>query len=479
MSIEAAPDPHPGLRRATAAVAALGLCLATSPAQGGAEPQPAAPPPTEAPSGPWRLSTAVGLPDWLRIGGQIRLRYEAIEGQFRSPTRLLERDHYFTMRSNLLIEADLDPVGAAVEILDARQYDASEGSVLNTTIVDSFDFLQANLDLDLGALGDGRHGVRAGRRTMDLGSRRLVARNAFRNTINAFDGVSWEWAEQDGAEANVFWTLPVRGLPRDRGSLLDNEQEFDEHDLDEQFYGAFLSTPLAGRTTLEIYTYVLDEDSQTSLRRELYTPGFRLLRERTAGGLDYEVESALQFGDSTLLSDGTGLDHLAFFVHASVGYTFAAAWRPRLRVAYDYASGDRDPNDGNNERFDTLFGARRFEFGPTGIYGAIARSNLSSPELRLELRPGERTRVMTAVRGVWLAEASDAWVPAALQDPTGQSGRHVGDQIEASIRYDLLPKNVDLEVGGAYLFAGSFQERAPGGRGQDTAYAYVQMTLTF
>ncbi len=45
--------------------------------------------------------------------------------------------------------------------------------------------------------------------------------------------------------------------------------------------------------------------------------------------------------------------------------------------------------------------------------------------------------------------------------------------------WDLVPKSVNLEVGGAYLAEGSFQDRAGGNQGRDASYAYVQGTWTF
>ena len=81
------------------------------------------------------------------------------------------------------------------------------------------------------------------------------------------------------------------------------------------------------------------------------------------------------------------LDHFAHFHHLSLGYSFDVPWSPRLSLHYDYASGDDDPSDGDNSRYDTLFGSRRFDYGPTSIYGAFARSNINTPGVRLALEP--------------------------------------------------------------------------------------------
>jgi hypothetical protein len=68
-------------------------------------------------------------------------------------------------------------------------------------------------------------------------------------------------------------------------------------------------------------------------------------------------------------------------------YTFATQWSPRLIVHYVCASGDNNPTDGRNGRFDTFYGGRRFQFGPTSRYGGLIRKNINTPGLRLEPTP--------------------------------------------------------------------------------------------
>lgn len=430
---------------------------------------------------PWRLDHVLqdaGAPEWLSVSGQIRLRYEGIDGQFRSASRLDDSDHVFVMRTLLKVEADFDPVLITLEMMDSRQYGGDRGSALGTSSVNAVELLQAAATFRFGKLGAGEHKLKIGRQTFDLGSRRLVARNRFRNTINGFTGAHWEWKGQD-FKMTAFYTLPVRRLPSDLPSLLDNELEFDKEDFDFEFFGVHYERDVFERHHFEVYFFGLLEDVRGSRQRDIFTVGTRLLLPKKRGSFDYGVEGAYQFGDSRLSGSGPNLDHSAGFVHAHIGYTFDAAWSPRLRLAFDYASGDDNPNDGDNNRFETLFGARRFEYGPTGIYGAIARFNLLSPELRLELKPQSNMQLMFAWRPAWVASDRDAWTAARVQDPTGSSGSFIGNQFETRFRWDILPKSVRFEAGVAYLAHGEFQDDAPNGQGTDTFYGYVQVRWSF
>jgi hypothetical protein len=360
-------------------------------------------------------------------------------------------------------------------------------SFVDTSMVNTSDVLQAFGSAQLGELGDGKHELRVGREAIDLGNRRLVARNAFRNTINAFDGVDWLWSSKD-VSARAFWLMPVERRPSDNDALRNNEFEFDNQDLDTQFAGFYGTKKWNDTDGVDVYVLGLDENGAGTRMRELVTVGSRLFGNcavnnqpiQRDGAWFYEVEATSQFGESkTSATASTISDHEAWFVHASLGYAFDAPWKPAVQVAYDYASGDRSNTDGKNNRFDTLYGARRWEYGPTGIWGAVARANLDSPELRLLLQPASDVNFMVAVRGVWLAEERDAWTAGGLRDATGASGTHVGEQIEARIRWDVLPRSFDIEVGFATLLEGSFQDRASGGQGEDATYGYLQTTFRF
>jgi hypothetical protein len=321
--------------------------------------------------------------------------------------------------------------------------------------------------------------------TVDLGSRRLVARNEFRNTVNAFTGIDLEWTSPERDSVRALASMPVVRLPSDAEALGENSIEFDRENTSALFWALFFqSRPLVAEVRLEAYLLGLhegDSDLAPSSNRQLYTPGVRALRAPTPGELDFQLEVMGQFGRSratTEATDETDLEHLALSLHASSGFRFDVPWAPRLALQYDYATGDGSPDDAENGRFDPLFGARRFEFGPTYLYGAIARSNVSTPGVRFELSPHRTLDALAAYRLVWLASATDAWTTAGLRDPTGESGSFVGQQLEARVRWHVLPGNLSLELGGAVFLRGEFATEAPSAESSTPVYVYTQFTGT-
>lgn len=436
---------------------------------------------------PWRLAEALGLPEWLTLTLKQRTRFESVSDDIRVSQP--GSNELWSLRTLLAAEARKGNWRFGAEMQDSRVYGDRPDRFLNTGLVNAVELLQAYVGVSLSdALAEGDTlDFQLGRQTMDLGSRRLVARNRFRNTINAFTGLDASWRGSDGSTLRAFYVLPVLRLPRDQSSLHDNEIEADEELDHTHFIGLHGSTPiLEGAATAEAYALHLNENDERFVGtrdRRIWTLGARVNRRPAASEFHYEWESAYQFGQSRALTsdiDVKDLDHDAQFHHLTLGYRFPGKYKVDLEALFDYASGDKDPNDGKNNRFDTLFGARRFEYGPTGIFGAFARSNIISPGLRLKMRPSKRSQLMIAHRLHYLASSKDFWTTSGLVDPTGASGNFLGQLIEARLRYDVVPKNLGLEMGVAQLFAGSFIEDAPNNNGQgDSTYGYIATTLSF
>lgn len=446
-------------------------------------------PPTSEPAVPkatgWRVASAAGSPTWLDFGATHRTRYEHLWNQVRAGAP--GNDMGLSLRTTASITLRPRPLLVGVELADSRLYLADDDSPLNTTLANPIDILQAYVGASLDDLGvrGSKARLRLGRITMDVGSRRLVARNRFRNTINAFTGVELVWSSPAEHELSGFATMPVTRLPSEAADIAANRIVLDKEALGSMFWGLhYASPPLGSAVSFEGYVLGLHEWDLPELatrNRRIVTPGLRVLRAPDEGRIDTEIEAVIQAGRSRATSaaeDTSDLVHLAMFGHGSVGYTFDTSWRPRLQAGYDYASGDARPDDGLHGRFDTLFGARRFELGPTGIYGALARSNLSSPGARFELAPHATVDGLVGYRAAWLAQARDAWTTSGLRDPTGQSGTFLGHQLEARVRWRPLPGNATYDLGFAHLVSGRFAVRAPSSNGGAGAtYLYGQVSF--
>jgi hypothetical protein len=98
----------------------------------------------------------------------------------------------------------------------------------------------------------------------------------------------------------------------------------------------------------------------------------------------------------------------------------------------------------------------------------------------VEVKPTSVLDAFVGYRAVWLASDQDSLTTASLKDATGQSGSFVGHQLEARVRYTLLPGNLAFDIGGAYLIHGKFLKDAPNApAGSDSTYFYASTTVTF
>ncbi len=445
--------------------------------------------PAVAKQGP--LAQALGASDDWQVSASLRVRLDGIDNQFR-PTGP-DADSMISLRTDVLAEYDAGPVRIGGEVQDSRAYMQVSASTAGTGEVNTFEPVQAFVRFELGDSGTGAFGkgtkrghglVTLGRFTMDLGSRRLVARNRFRNTTNAFTGVQSDWTTANGARLIGFWTMPQVRLPDAAADIADNKVKFDRESDDLQFAGIDATLPKVLGGTVEGYAFHLFERDRPDLatrNRRLWTVGARLFAKPAVGKIDHDLEAAWQFGKarrSTGGADLTDLDVSAWLVHAEAGYTLAGGWTPRLSAVFDAASGDSG-RAGHYRRFDTLFGARRSEFGPTSLYGALGRANIVSPGLRVEAVPGKRVDLMAMARAAWAENAHDAFASTAVKDAKGESGRFAGYQLEGRVRYWLVPGLLQIDTGAALLLKHGLLRDAPNARANgNTAYGYVDLNLT-
>ena len=450
----------------------------------------------------WNLHDSLHLPDWLALSVNQRTRYENLTGGFKANGG----DQQIALQNDIWMQAQLGAFRFATEVMDSRAVGPDAGSGISNTIVNTADFVQGYVswvDKDLFGSHIGTE-IKAGRQLMTLGSARLVSNPYYRNTPNTFTGARLRFLDGTQWQFNGFVTMPVVRFPSGTSPATANDILTDSHRFDQEathtvFSGAFFEKSNIGYgVSSEVYMYNLNEaDSwnNATRKRQYYTPGMRFYIKPAKGKFDFQTETMGQFGTVRYnTTSGKDLMHQAWAQHADVGYTLDMPWSPRLMLEYDYASGSKQSGSAatTDQRFDPLYGVTVGDFGPTGIYAAIPRSNISSPGYKLNLAPRSDLQFTLQQRFVWLASASDCWGTVACSSsanailyPTKTSGSYIGDQVGVTGRYDFN-SSLNFDAGWFYLFKGQFAKQGAttsGGSttvpGLDTQYFYLQSQLRF
>lgn len=421
--------------------------------------------------------------DGFDLGGTSRLRVEAIDGQARAGFN--QTDELVNLRTTLMAQYRDGPVRLVAELWDSRVYGDQRGTPVSTGEVNAVELVQAFAEVKVpGLLGDGSAAtVSAGRFVLNLGSRRLIAADDYRNTTNGYTGMRADLTWPDGWSATAVYTLPQQRRPDDLASLRRNAVAIDHEGFDLVLWGGLVSRAGAiGPVTIEGSFFHLgerDRPGRPTRDRSLNTASIRVIRDPAPAHVDAEVEVIVQRGrlSTGLAADAPRQAARGWFVHADTGYTFADPWHTRLSIEYDHASGDRP--GGANRRFDTLFGMRRADLAPAGLYNAILRSNVISTGMRVEAVPGKRTDLMATVHPMWLAAAADSFSSTGVRDGTGRSGRFAGTQLDMRLRH-LATSWLRLELDAVLLKKGRFLRDAPNApAGQWTRYLSLNATATF
>lgn len=425
---------------------------------------------------------AVPAVERLTISASTRARVELVGDQFRPASSAPGEDALLTFRTMIAAEYDLGGVSVGGEIVDVRSYLQQPNSSARES--NALEPVQAYVAVAIQPVNGWKGTVKAGRFVLDLGSSRLIGRTDFSNIVNSYAGVVADFRSKGKDRLTAFWTMPFATLPDTAAGTLDNEVELDRATSDLQLFGVHASKAAIGHGFgAEAYVYRLaerDAVDRLTRNRRLVTFGGRLRRAPAKGRFDAELEVAGQRGETRLsaaASDRRDVRVNAAFAHAEAGWTWAAAWTPRISALFDYASGDGADADSYG-RFDSLYGAGRTDLGPRGLFSAAARANLVSPGVKIEVKPTKRFDSFFAARMIWLDSPTDS--VGGVRDRNGRVGGDAGTQLETRLRFWLVPERLRLEGGAAYLAKGRFLREAPNApRNGDTRFAYFEVAAQF
>jgi hypothetical protein len=332
--------------------------------------------------------------------------------------------------------------------------------------VNEFEFIRLQAELyfkDLlspDALGNARPiSLRYGIQNFEFLDRRLIGNNQWRNTANTFLG----FRGAIGQESND-WQFDLLALqPMER-----QQYEWDEP-VDGQWVYALIGhwRGWSDVVTLEPFYLALDQSATADVvSKMVHSPGLRAYGTFGKSGFDFDLSVIKQFGhngDSDVDAWGGNIE---------IGYRFDHPWKPRFSAFYGYASGDQDPNDKTDNRFERFYGFGR----PWSANDYIVFENISTPKLRLELMPSDKLRVDLGYSWYYLASSTDQFNGAnKARDVTGRSGSEIGHEFDIRARWQIT-KKLEAILGYAHFTAGNFTRNAV--RPDDTDFAYLELNLT-
>jgi len=405
--------------------------------------------------------------DWLlSFGGQFWHRYTH-ETDSRLNAAGTNNDFHL-LRTRF--HADLwyqDKVRLFAEFIDARILGADLPPL--ATDRNHTDMLNLFTDIKMANVNNGPVYVRVGRQELMYGSQRMISTLDWVNTRRTFQGVKTFWRTPTW-DLDAFWVRP----------MITEKNNFDNWDTQQNFYGLWGTNKYKPGHLVDLYFLSLDNNrdlTAQAVRQNNILQGnsnLHTLGGRLVGNIDnflYELEGMYQFGQRS------NLDISAFAVATGVGYRLPMPMNPQAWIRYDFASGDGNPNDGNSNTFNQLFPFGHYYMG---FLDRVGRQNIHDINAQFTLHPMPWFTFISQYHRFYLANNRDylynASGLATIVDPTGQSGSHVGDEIDFRANFHVN-RHQDVLVGYSKLFSGNFLEKQRPGINADLFY--VQYNIRF
>ena len=395
------------------------------------------------------------LPRWISFGWEERFRYE---GYHNGGFALNNNDSYGLLRSRF--QLNIKPTAwfkLVTQLQDARPL--MQKPPWGPPNLNAWDLKLAYVEF-----GDPeKHwiSVRVGRQLINYNNT-ILANSEWRNQARSYDGVIAN-LHHDRFSLGLFGASVV--VPLANG--------ISHHEEGNNIYGAYggidhliphsvlepfilwrVQPSVAIETTAKVKTCRQDERA--------YGLRFKGVALKT---LDYSAEWITERG-----SDGTSVIRAEA---GNVGVAYRIDRAPgKLRVfwQYDYACGDKNPNDGVHGTFDPIYPTAHDRFGITDQFGW---QNLISERAGLTVEPRHRWTVTGQYLDLWLASASDALYNttgiAIVRDATGKSGTHIGREFDAYTWYELN-RHVNIGVGVGHLQGAEFLQRTTKGPSYNIPY---------
>jgi hypothetical protein len=411
----------------------------------------------------------------ISTGGELRFRHMNEDNRLRpnGPARstydLWRWRHYvdFHFADHLRVYVELLDASIVHEDLPPTGIDLNRWNIQN-----------AFVDVHVTHLAGHPLVFRGGRQELLYGSQRLISPLDWVNTRRNFEGFKLLWHADDW-QIDAWATRPVN-TAAGNGPLFRFDNERDRGDTSRTFNGVFAVYGGIERQTFDMY-WLWDRETDalgTGVDRSRHTAGGRWLSEHPVYNdccevtriWRFDVEGGYQFGHEA------GETVRAGFFTAGVGHTWKShPWSPTLWLFYDWASGDDDPSDGENNTFNHLF---PLGHAYIGLIDNVARQNLSDVNWRLTVNPTQKLTLLAAMHWMDLDTSNDLVYNVAGR---GLGQRNVGDEIGEELdlvaTYRFHP-NFTVQAGYFWFWYGSAIRNSPLRR-DDASQFYLQTVFQY
>jgi hypothetical protein len=401
------------------------------------------------------------LPKWVRFSGQYRARFEDQENMRWRP---FNSDRYLLSRLRL---------GLTIRPRNWLSFtgEAQDGRVLFPRRAQHQPPLQGSLDLRLAyaQIGDVQKyplQLRVGRQELTYSEERMLGVANWGNLGRTFNAVKLsaksEYAK--GLNLDVFAGSVV--VPR--------ENAWDESIAGDNLHGAYaIFDKMIPTGTVEPYFYWRINPSIASEAgvRGKVNQGSYGLRITKRFGKSWYASS-----DTVLQRGSRSTDSIqAWAAYWRGRYTFTEVrFKPSLTADCNLATGDKVARDGLSATFDPMYPTPHDKYG---LADQIGWKNIRHVGGIFEFGPHKTLTLQGKFHTWWLHSPTDGVYIAGgallYRDPTGQSGRHVGE--EADFQFFWVPAK-SFQVGGGvgHIFSAEYLKKVSPGRN----YTFYYLSLT-
>ncbi|MDO8445844.1 MAG: alginate export family protein [Deltaproteobacteria bacterium] len=355
----------------------------------------------------------------VKAGGEIRVRYLNTNNyDFNEDAG--DSNNQISQRSRVNVDATVNETTKAyISLQDTRTWGSETGTTTTGDDVQAVDVSQAYIQLD--KLAGQPLSLKIGRQALAYGDQRLIGGLEWSDNARRFDAIKLMY-NIDAVGVDLFTAkLDENG----NGTLGTTGGD------DGTFNGLYVTVKAIPMNVLDLY--LLQKKEIDASGEDMLTYGLRI-----AGGamnIDWTAEGAMQSGDDSEVA-GSTVDQSANMYTLKLGYTIPEVASLRIGAEYDFASGDEDATDDENNDFDNLYPTNHDKYGVSDIkIGGVevGLSDLAAWSVNLSAKPAAGLKL---VAEYWDFSTDEEY--AAGED-------HIGSEFNIQAWY-ALSSNLDLHA---------------------------------